>query len=230
MTKSNLYSRDNRFRYLGLVNEPCFKKATGPDPNRFGLWLDVRDPSCAPDPFTNTMKYPGIQIGSRGKTMPAGSYYGEPSGIVGLRLFPNPDFDEKARKNWNSERYYRDPSYYLSRDLVKPYRVGMSCGFCHVGPNPVRPPADPENPRGRISPRTSARSISGSIGSSTGRPTTTRELLLPAVPHVQARVARHVARVHRQHQQPRTMNAVYYLGPRMGLAKKWGRKRWRAAG
>src|SRR5262245_63685117 len=27
-----------------------------------------------------------------------------------------------------------------------PYRVGMSCGFCHVGPNPVNPPTDPNNP------------------------------------------------------------------------------------
>ena len=33
-------NRDNRWSYLGLVNEPCFEKATGPDPNRFGLWLD----------------------------------------------------------------------------------------------------------------------------------------------------------------------------------------------
>ncbi|MGE3510873.1 MAG: hypothetical protein AB7N65_18535, partial [Vicinamibacterales bacterium] len=40
------YSRDTRWNYLGLVNEPCYKKATGPDPNRYGLWLDVRDPSC----------------------------------------------------------------------------------------------------------------------------------------------------------------------------------------
>ena len=39
-------SRDNRWNYLGLVNEPCFKKATGPDPNRYGLWLDTRDPGC----------------------------------------------------------------------------------------------------------------------------------------------------------------------------------------
>ena len=27
------YSRDNRFRILGLVNEPCFTEATGPDPS-----------------------------------------------------------------------------------------------------------------------------------------------------------------------------------------------------
>ncbi len=60
-------SRDNRWNYLGLVNEPCFKKATGPDPNRFGLWLDQRDSSCPPDPFENEGKYPGVKIGARGK-------------------------------------------------------------------------------------------------------------------------------------------------------------------
>ena len=51
------YSRDNRWTYLGLVNEPCFKKATGPDPNRYGLWLDVRDPACGADPYANADKY-----------------------------------------------------------------------------------------------------------------------------------------------------------------------------
>src|SRR5580765_7184015 len=92
------YSRDTRWSYLGLVNEPCFRKATGPDPNRYGLWLDTRDPSCPPDPFANADKYPGAQVGARGKTVPVGSYYGEPSGVIGLRLFPNPEFDEAARK------------------------------------------------------------------------------------------------------------------------------------
>src|SRR5262252_4131291 len=47
------YGRHNRWRYLGLVNEPCFTEATGPDPNRFGLWLDVRDRQCPPDPFAD---------------------------------------------------------------------------------------------------------------------------------------------------------------------------------
>lgn len=41
-------SRSNRWMYLGLVNEPCFKQATGPDPDRYGLWLDVRDPPALP--------------------------------------------------------------------------------------------------------------------------------------------------------------------------------------
>ena len=92
------FSRDNRWYYLGLVNEPCFVKATGPDPDRFGLWLDKRDPSCPPDPFENEKKYPGVALGARGKNLPVGSYYGYATGVVGLRLFPNPAFDEAAAK------------------------------------------------------------------------------------------------------------------------------------
>src|SRR6266542_2625992 len=61
-------SRDNRWSYLGLINEPCFEKATGPDPERFGLWLDKRiiSKACPPDPFENEEKYPGVRVGSRG--------------------------------------------------------------------------------------------------------------------------------------------------------------------
>ncbi len=76
-----------------------------------------------------------------------GSYYGEPSGIVGLRLFTNPAFDDAAAKRWDPVKYYTDPSYYNDKNLIRPYRVGMSCGFCHVGPNPLKPPDDPENPK-----------------------------------------------------------------------------------
>ena len=144
-----------RWSYLGLVNEPCFESATGADPNRRGLWLDVRSKDCAADPFENESKYPGRrdrcarQAARRRHDQPVGSFYGYASGIVGLRLFPNPAFDEKAAKAWDPERYYNDPSYYNRKDLVRPYRVGMSCGFCHVGPSPVNPPADPEHPEVR---------------------------------------------------------------------------------
>jgi hypothetical protein len=59
---------------------------------------------------------------------------GTPVGIVGLRRFDNPAFD--AAK-WNAQAYLSD------RTMEPPYLVGMSCGFCHVGFNPVNPPADP---------------------------------------------------------------------------------------
>ena len=139
--------RPTRWLWLGAVNEPCFRAAPGPDPKHFGLWLDQRDPGCAPDPFADEKRYPGVKLGARGATMPVGSYYGEPSGVVGLRLFPNPAFDEAAKKAWDPVRYYSDPVYYQDPKLVRPYRVGMSCGFCHVGPSPTHPPADPANPQ-----------------------------------------------------------------------------------
>jgi hypothetical protein len=219
------YSRDTRWNYLGLVNEPCFRKATGPDPNRYGLWLDVRDPACPPDPFANAEKYKGVQIGAVGRTLEVGSYYGEPSGIVGLRLFPNPAFDEAARRNWDSERYYRDPSYYESRDLVKPYRVGMSCGFCHVGPNPLKPPADPENPRWE--------NLSSNVGAqffwwdrvfdwkaTTNAASFTFQSLHTSLPGTLDTSLVSSDNIN----NPRTMNAVYHLGPRMELAKRWGKE------
>lgn len=152
LAKKPGYSRDNRWHWFGLVNEPCYRKnvdASGQSvgrQDRFGLYLDARDSNCAPDPFENEAKYPGVKIGARGATVPVGSYYGYGTGVVGLRLFPNPDFDEAAKRRWDAERYYSDPSYYNDKNLVKPYRVGMSCGFCHVGPNPSHPPKDPENP------------------------------------------------------------------------------------
>ncbi len=139
-------NRDNRWAILGVVNEPCFEKATAPNPARYGLWLDVRKKNCPSDPFENEQKYPGVAVGARGKNIPLGSEYGYASGVVGLRIFPNPDFDAKASKAWDPVKYYADPSYYNSKNLIRPYRVGMACGFCHVGPSPVNPPSDPNSP------------------------------------------------------------------------------------
>jgi hypothetical protein len=64
-----------------VVNDPCFEKATGPDPQRFGLWLDKRRPDCRPDPFENEQKYPGVKLGARGKNIDAGSFYGYETGM-----------------------------------------------------------------------------------------------------------------------------------------------------
>ncbi len=217
------FSRDNRWYYFGLVNEPCFEKPVGPDPQRFGLWLDKRRANCAPDPFENEQKYPGVKIGARGKNLPAGSYYGYATGIVGLRLFPNPAFDEAAAKKWDPVRYYEDPAYYNSKDLVKPYRVGMSCGFCHVGPNPTHPPSDPERPEWEH--------LSSNVGAQyfwldrifswtadaksfpvqlfhTSRPGTIDTSLI-STDNIN---------------NPRAMNAVYSLGPRLQMAKRWGKE------
>jgi hypothetical protein len=228
------YSRTNRWDYLGLVNEPCFEPAKGADKNRRGLWLDVRSKDCAADPFENESKYPGVAIGARGKplgdgtTNPVGSYYGYASGVMGLRLFPNPDFDEKAAKAWDPERYYTDPKYYNDKKLVRPYRVGMSCGFCHIGPSPVNPPADPGNPK--------FANLSSSVGAQ--YMWVDRLFIFNAnKPEGQTNFMYQLAHSYRPGamdtslistdgiNNPRTMNAVYAFMARMGMAKKIGEEK-----
>ena len=117
--------RGTRFAELGLINEPGFRQAAKPDAN--GLWIDEAEtPEAAEiDP----------------------KVYGRPTGIMGFRLFDNPDFDAEAKKNWDANRYYNDPDYAVGAKLVRPYRVGISCGSCHIAFNPCKPPADPENPK-----------------------------------------------------------------------------------
>ena len=215
--------RSKRWTYLGLVNEPCFDKPTGPDPQRYGLWLDKRRADCPPDPFENEQRYPGVRIGARGGNVPVGSYYGYASGIVGLRLFPNPDFDEAAAKKWDPVRYYTDEKYYDSKDLVRPYRVGMSCAFCHVGPSPTKPPADPENPKWE--------NLASNVGAQyfwvdrifswkNDRSNYMFQLL-----HTSRPGALDTSLVSTDYiNNPRTMNAVYELGPRLQVGKRWGKE------
>ena len=220
---SQKFSRDNRWSYLGVVNEPCFEKPAGPDPQRFNLWLDIRRPDCAPDPFENETKYPGVAIGARGRTVPVGSLYGYATGIVGLRLFPNPEFDEEAAKKWDGEKYYTDPDYYLSKDLVRPYRVGMSCGFCHIGPSPIRPPADAEKPGWE--------NLSSTVGAQ--YMWVDRVFIWDAAPdnymfqlvHTYRPGAMDTSLVSTDNiNNPRTMNAIYNLGARLDIARRWGRE------
>jgi hypothetical protein len=203
--KYSKYNRGNRWKYLGLVNEPCFDKATGPRADRYGLWLDVRRSDCPPDPFENEDKYPGVKIGSRGMTMPVGSYYGYATGVVGLRLFPNPDFGEAAAKRWDPVRYYTDPDYY------------------NDGPNPANPPADPENPKWE------------NLNSNPGAQYfwVDRIFTVDADPNSFAFQLFHTSHpgaldtsfVSTDYiNNPRTMNAVYSLGARMTIALKLGRE------
>jgi hypothetical protein len=217
------FSRSNRWKYLGLVNEPCFTKATGPRADRFGLWLDVRDPNCAADPYENEAKYPGVKIGARGRSdkFSAGSYYGYATGVVGLRLFPNPDFDEAAEKNWDAERFYNDPSYYNDKNLVRPYRVGMSCGFCHVGPNPTNPPSDPENPKWEnLNSNPGAQYFWWDrIFTYTADPSDFSYQYF----HVSRPGALDTSLVSTDYiMNPRTMNAIYSFGARLQMALKFG--------
>ena len=117
--------RGKRFDRYGLMSEPGFKKADKPD--KYGVWLDERT-----DPPEASRE----------------DVYGLPSGIVGLRLFKNPNFfnSKTAQDAWDGKKYYEDRHYYQNPNLIRPYRVGMACAFCHVGPHPLYPPEDKEAP------------------------------------------------------------------------------------
>jgi hypothetical protein len=84
--------------------------------------------------------------------------YGYPSGIFGLRLMLNPDFFAKteaaaeAREYWKKQvegtngRYYTEAGIHSDPKLIRPFRVAMSCGFCHVAQHPLNPPVRDDEP------------------------------------------------------------------------------------
>lgn len=108
--------RGERFKRFGVISDPDCTKATAPD--KYGLWLD----DCSSPDIPHLADIPG-----------------EPTGVMGLRRFPNPKFNPAT---WNLAKYLADPA-----SVEPPYLVGMACAFCHVGFNPLHPPADPENPQ-----------------------------------------------------------------------------------
>ena len=120
-------NRAQRFANAGLINQPGFQTATKPD--QYGLWIDE----------------PVAGAGEPAEIDP--KVYGHPTGIMGFRLFENPDFTGDAVKNWDAQKYYNDADYAISPKLVRPYKVGISCGACHIAFNPCNPPEDPVNPK-----------------------------------------------------------------------------------
>jgi len=118
--------RNQRFQTYGIVNQPGFMQSAHED--EYGLYLDVpREPSSKYD------------IDKRLDL----ATYGRSSGVMGLRLFKNPKFDPAK---WDAKKYWTDRNYYTNPKLERPYMVGMACSFCHVGPDPVNPPVDPNEP------------------------------------------------------------------------------------
>lgn len=116
--------RDRRFETYGVINQPGYRRPAQPDEH--GLFIDL--PASAEADFDRRIDL---------------ATYGRSSGVMGLRLFPNPAFDSGR---WDPEAYWNDPNYFTDPKLQRPYMVGMACSFCHVGPDPVNPPADPNEP------------------------------------------------------------------------------------
>jgi hypothetical protein len=149
-----------RLHDLGLINQPGLKRTDTPGP--WGLYLDTLESKIGvegkyspafgsaydseaeayKDPQGRTLKSDGVNP----------LVYGYPSGVIGLRLFPNPKFfngpDAKnAQARWNAEAFYNDHAYATDPRTVRPFTVGASCALCHVSEHPLNPPANAEEPQ-----------------------------------------------------------------------------------
>ena len=220
------YSRDNRWNYLGLVNEPCFTKATGAEPA--ALWAVAR---CArartarPIHSKTRQNIPGVAVGARGKNIPARILLRIPERGRRAAAFPQPGTSIKLRQSaWNAERFYSDPDYYsvegsgpaiprrdVLRVLSRRAEPGKTAGQ-RRGPAVGKSRAAP-----------SARNISGSTAScawNADHSTFLFQLLHTARPGSLDTSLVSSDNIN----NPRTMNAVYNLWPRLEAAKRWGQE------
>ncbi len=135
-------SRDigKRFARVGMITEPGMRPPTDEETQEaFGIRY-----------ARPTDKH--VEAKRQGRHPPNPEYYGYPSGVVGLRVFPNPEFKGATKAAWEQahakdpQRFYNDNDYASRADTIRPFRVGMSCGFCHIAPHPLSPPKDREAP------------------------------------------------------------------------------------
>lgn len=184
----NSKNREHRFRDGGLINQPGMVERNqplnglglyidGPDGDKVKMRAPGNDIDAGTGKPAQRVKMPQnaahdhqtfFEIGDRplyentiaqlGDDGVDPLVYGYPSGVVGLRLWPNPDFfgksptAQKAREYWKAKvvsdqgaKYYstdpKDADFHADPELIRPFRVSMACSFCHVGPHPLAPPA-----------------------------------------------------------------------------------------
>ena len=117
-----------RFKDVGLVNEPNFEGKVEDD---YGFLVD---------------RWKGDPVSGAYPVDP--KLYGEPTGVIGLRKFPNPAFTPAMAAAWKADRKASVRKYFANPGKTEPpYVVGIACALCHVAFDPLNPPADPVKPR-----------------------------------------------------------------------------------
>jgi mono/diheme cytochrome c family protein len=194
--------RGTRFSRLGLINQPGYRTAAKPD--KYGVWLDEPVSSEAAEPAAIDPKV-----------------FGRASGVMGFRIFDNPDFTGPATNLWDPERFYdpRDTGYSMRRDVIRPYRVGISCGSCHIAFHPCFPPEDPENPKWE--------NLASAIGNQyirEGRvfaPNVRKGGFFYEMIEVQPPGTSDTSRIATDHiNNPNTINPIFLLGSRLAVAEE----------
>src|SRR5678815_2585114 len=189
--------RDQRFKELGLINQPGYRQATKPD--KYGLWIDE---PVEPEPESIDPKV-----------------FGRATGVMGFRLFDNPDFQGEAVKAWDPEKYDKDPQYAASKGLIRPYRVGVSCGSCHIAFHPCKPPADVNNPKWE--------NLASAIGNqyinegAVFAPNVKEGGFFKEMLKNQPRGTSYTSRIATDHiNNPNTINPIFELGARLSMAQE----------
>lgn len=130
------------------------------------------------------------------------------TGIMGARKFPNPNFDAQQ---WDIAKYYQAGEE--RAQLEPPYRIGISCGVCHIGFNPVKPPENPEEPLWEnLIPAIGNQYLSeGALFGGTLSETDFRRQVLDSQP----RGTSDTSRIATDHiDNPNVINAIFNLGDR----------------
>jgi hypothetical protein len=119
-----------------------------------------RDPACDFKDAPFNTRTPHGRVDQRQD--PCDLRFGTSTGALGLRKFPNPRFDAEKWKKLNGslgswEEYNKPLAGGTSPDartnrlfdgsVEPPFRFGMSCGACHISHDPLKPAADPNNPK-----------------------------------------------------------------------------------
>lgn len=74
--------------------------------------------------------------------------FGNSTGVVGFRKFPNPRFNQKRWQKIGGWKGYEErmSEGEIDASVEPPFRVGLACASCHAAFDPVRPPQDVNNP------------------------------------------------------------------------------------
>ncbi|QEH35961.1 hypothetical protein OJF2_45180 [Aquisphaera giovannonii] len=120
--------RGERFKEIGLINEPNFQGGTQ---DEWGFYVDKWLGDPIPEEYPRDPRW-----------------YGEPTGIIGLRMFPNPAFTPEMARAWKADPAGSVRRYLEAPGKVEPPRVvGITCALCHIAFDPLNPPKDPASPR-----------------------------------------------------------------------------------
>ena len=172
------------------------------------------------------MKYPGVAIGARGKTVPVGSYYGEPTRHRRPAPVPESGVRRERQEEMGLRALLSRPRLLLlerSRQTVSRRHVVRASATSDRIPSSRRP--IPKIPRWE--------NLSSNVGAQyfwvdrifNWQGDDNKKSFFYQLFHTSRPGTLDTSLVSTDNiNNPRTMNAVYYLGPRMAQAKKWGKE------